>query len=438
MLLLIHKIQETKLARSLNKNNFVRSLILVMRRSKTIVIRKPVLFLFKKIFNFSIITRNELISQPEKYRLIEFESEELLPFMKACDFNLNFDKLESIAGFVDDLPEKRGKEKFFIYEVDDAELVGFTALGIDKEGNVLLETALPVSALFGKLQSKVIAPNQRIPLEECLPSRTLVSRLFSTSNNSPELDIACSLVMTWSRNYYHWLVDCLARLESVELYREKTGIKPTLIVRSNPTVWQKESLQLLGYEPQDYICWNTSRMKVKKLLVPSFRRSPELHVSPIACRWLRQRMLSNLSQVKSENSYSPYVYISRDRAVGRRVINEKEVIEALKPFGVVSYTLEDFSFSEEVRLFSQAKIVIGSQGAGLANMIFSENLTVIELFSSRLRDDTFFNLAKELGFRYGFLKCKSPRTDFRPRAADIIVNVDRLQALVASCLTDNS
>lgn len=52
----------------------------------------------------------------------------------------------------------------------------------------------------------------------------------------------------------------------------------------------------------------------------------------------------------------------------------------MSPLGFVAYTLEDMSFSDQVRLLSQAEMVVAAHGAGLTNIIFSQNLIVIELF----------------------------------------------------------
>ncbi|MFL9450300.1 MULTISPECIES: glycosyltransferase family 61 protein [Nostocales] len=421
----------TFLVSNLKKIKVLHTLYLILNRSKSkysFLLRRPILLFLKKILKFKIVTRHELINNTEQYHTIQFQSEELISCMKP--YNLNEHGYSGI--FIDEIPEKSRKDEFFLCEVDNAELAGPTALGFDKNRNIILETSVPVSTIFGTSLSQTSSLKEDLPIEECIPLQALASK-FLSKGNPPQLDVACSLINGWSRNYYHWIVDCLARLESLELYQEKTGIKPTLIVESNPSAWQIESLKLLGYQSKDWIPWNGSRMKVNRLLVPSFRRSPALHVSPKACSWLRQRTLGNLPALETDKlNFSPYILISRRKAVGRRIINENEVIDALKPFGFVAYVLEDLSFADEVRLFSQAKIVVGPQGAGLTNMIFAENLTVIELFSSFFVDDTFVYLAKELGFRYGFLKCKPPSMDFRRRDTDIIVNVDALQTLVAT------
>ncbi|GAB1543707.1 hypothetical protein NUACC21_63830 [Scytonema sp. NUACC21] len=419
------------LVRNFKKIKFLHTLYLILNRSKSkysFLLRRPILKIAKKILKFTILTRHELINNTEQYHTIQFKSEEFIPCMKPYNLNAN----GYSATFIDETPDKTREDEFFLCEVDNAELAGPTALGFDQNGNIILETSVPISTIFGTSLSKTSSLKEDLPIEECIPLKALALR-FLSKENPPQLDIACSLINGWSRNYYHWIVDCLARLESLEFYQEKTGIKPTLIIESKPAAWQIESLKLLGYESKDCIPWNGSRMKVNRLLIPSFRRSPELHVSPRACSWLRERMISNLTPIESDKlNFSPYILISRRKTVGRRIINENEVIDALKPFGFVAYVLEDLSFSDEVRLFSQAKIVVAPQGAGLTNMIFAEKLTVIELFSSFFVDDTFLYLAKELGFQYGFLKCQSPSMDFRRRDTDIIVNLDALQTLVAS------
>jgi len=53
------------------------------------------------------------------------------------------------------------------------------------------------------------------------------------------------------------------------------------------------------------------------------------------------------------------------------------------------------------RLFSQAEIVVAPHGAGLTNILFAENLIVIELLVHMLFQA--FSLAKVLGFHYGCL-----------------------------------
>ncbi len=331
----------------------------------------------------NFLTRKELFDTNEKYNILRFGSSELIVYSaphQSCD-----ELPHAIASFSGNT---FNLEKPFVFEAENAELLGSMAIGFDRDGSLISETingAPPNSALLTKI-----------------PIRNLILRNLPTLG-TPQVDTVHSLVNPWSNGYFHWIIDCLARLEGAEYYQQQTGIKPLLIIDSNPPKWKIESLRLLGYESDDCIPWNGSRLKVKRLVVPSFRRERSI-ISPSACRWLRQRMLSNLPDVGSNKlSFSPRIYISRTKKTGRNVINEDEVLKALTTFGFVAYTLENMSFSDQVRLFSQAEIVVAPHGAGLTNTIFApQSLIVIELFGA-YSNVGFFVIAKALGFHYGCL-----------------------------------
>lgn len=392
------------------KNKFLRITNDYLR-----VLRRKYIFLTLKKLGLKLLTRSEILKSPEKYHVQYFGSEEVITVTDSGEIPENIkNQFPSFTAVF---------TKPFVCEFANAELAGPFAVGFDEDGRIIMETTTPIFA-------------QDYQLELSVPSRTLIQKTLSSSK-TPQIDIGCSLAHPWGKNYSHWMFDCLLRIEGLEFYQKQTGLKPTLIIDSEPTSWQIESLQLLGYGPDDYICWNQAKLQVKKLVVPAFRRYDHklyklYHIESIsACKWLRERMLRNISGAESELSFSSKIYISRRKTWSRRVINEDEVIAALAPFGFVMYTLEDMSVLDKVRLFSQAEIVVAPTGAGTTHIIFSQNLTLIELFSPSLYNACFYSLARGLGFQYGCLKCDSPLTDVHGMGADIIVNVNELQQLVA-------
>lgn len=352
------------------------------------------------------------------------------PEENCSTLDFNSEEIIKVEGFftLDKIPDKIQQRsgvfrinKPFVFELNNVELTGPYATGFSSNGNIIVETTVP--SFYG--------------LEQGVPLRSLAAKKF-TSSSTIKLEVAASLVNVWCHNYFHWLIDCLARVEGIQYYQQQTGIKPKLIISSNPSSWQEESLNLLGYKLEDCFCWNTSRIQVKKLVVPSFRRNSLSEISPTACRWLRQRILSNLPTAASSKCYfSPRVLISRGKATGRRVINEDELIEALAPLGFVVYTLEEMSFSDQVRLFSQAKVILGPHGAGLVNMIFSQNLTVIELLGEPI-NPIFYTLSQALDFKYGFIQCKTIRKRFNSTRNDIIVEISELKELLTRMLGNSN
>lgn len=367
----------------------------------------------RKLF-LKIVSREKLLNNSGKYRILQFGSDETIVLNEPHNSSDTLPRIvkEAIGTF--NFP------KPFVAEVENAELVGSTAAGFDKDGGLISET---INSSSGKFLLKKLPP-QALVLKQ-LPGWGV-----------PQLDTACSLVN--SKGYFHWLIDGLLRIQGVEYYQERTGRKPILLIDSNPKEWHIESLKLLGYEPDDYMCWNHSKVKVKRLVVSSFRRKDNL-MSPAACNWLRQRVFSNLPNCRSTNLlFSPRVYISRTKITGRQIINEDEVLQALAHFGFVTYTLENMSFSDEVRLFSQAEIVVAPHGAGLTNIVFAQDLSVIDLFGP-FGTPCFFVLAKILGFSYG---CLGPGPIGKNKLSDqykgITVDIPKLRDLVAEMLDVHS
>ncbi len=398
--------------------NLLKKKILVGRRRAIVGVIKYQLrkWTFSNVtekLGLNIVTREELVKNSEKYKVLQFGSEETI--IVSQPYNSS-DKLPS---FITKRVGTITLKKPFVFEVVNAELIGPAAVGFDEDGNLISETVTTIKKLGRNL-----------------PTRTLISKKLP-GIGTPQMDTACSLVHWWHTNYYHWLMQSLTKLEGLESYQEQTGIKPTLIIPADPPIWKIESLRLLGYEPNDCIQWNRSKIKVKRLVVPSFQHSAsDQLVSPTACRWLRQRIFSNLPKVESQISFSSRIYISRPKTAGRRLINEDDVLEALTPLGFVAYTLENLSFSDQVRLFSQAEIVVSPHGAGLTNIIFAQNLIVIELFGS-FGIPTLFFLAKALGFQYACLMSDhNKRNQYSDKFNGIMMDIDKFQAQYNDIMVD--
>ena len=80
---------------------------------------------------------------------------------------------------------------------------------------------------------------------------------------------------------------------------------------------------------------------------------------------------------KNEN-----VFIDRSDSIfnHNKLVNNLEIIEYLKKKRFLIIKLAELSFNEQIKIFNEAKIIIGSHGAGLTNLIFCEPSTkVIEI-----------------------------------------------------------
>jgi capsular polysaccharide biosynthesis protein len=377
------------------------------------------LFIFYlKQTEFKTITRNNLLTASKKYKLQAFSSEEIVNF---GNFYSSNPIPRRIANKIYPMQVKIAQP--FVCEIEQADIIGNYPVAFDRERNLILETTLP---RFTSIEAH-IAKNISI--------KTIIASQFRKNDQQTAIETACILTNPWGNNYWHWTVDILTQLEGVEYYQQQTGIKPKLIVEKNLRSWQRDSLELLGYDKDNLIIWQDCRQLVNKLIVPSFRRSyEEIHgeISVAACQWLRQKILNGVCRAEDNfSSTSTKVIISRRKALGRRIANENEVIEALEPLGFVIYILEEMSYLEQVKLFAQAQVIVAPHGAGLTNLIFADHPTILELFGAYIGRE-FANLSRGMGFKYGCLGCPPPRGEMRQKDGDMVVNVNELIELLKS------
>ena len=92
---------------------------------------------------------------------------------------------------------------------------------------------------------------------------------------------------------------------------------------------------------------------------------------------------------------------------------------ALEARGFEKLIAETLSPEEEVQTFYDAEAIIGAHGSGLANMMFSKHLKVVELSPFWYLSPHYFFLSKSLGHDYGLWR----GTDSRWFAPSFTVDV---------------
>jgi len=231
------------------------------------------------------------------------------------------------------------------------------------------------------------------------------------------------LVRHPSTNYYHWVVEYLPKLVAFDKYNRQNRETATLLIEKDAPDWVTESIKLLGYSENEWVTWDNKSAQIKHLLVPQHnsrtRDTPDLP-SPNECEFVKTRANSNL---QTNSSSSRYLFISRQGAEDRRIQNFREVQSLVKQYGFDTCVLEEMTFVEQVELFSQADVVLGTHGAGLTNIIFGDNLCVIELFPDTDIREHYFYLSNISNHDYYFLNNETV-------GLDIVVDTESLRNLL--------
>jgi capsular polysaccharide biosynthesis protein len=151
--------------------------------------------------------------------------------------------------------------------------------------------------------------------------------------------------------------------------------------------------------------------------------------SPDDLKWVRERARQNIPDRQA--SFDKRVYISRQNAGRRKVVNMDEVSEVLDDFGFQIYDPGRLSFEDQIQIFSQAEIVVGPHGGGLMNMIFSDTSIIVELFANAEPRHHQFVLANLMDLDYEYLECETIDVSHDVQGhKDLMVDADDLRIIL--------
>ena len=157
----------------------------------------------------------------------------------------------------------------------------------------------------------------------------------------------------------------------------------------------------------------------------------------LAILWLREKFMNQ--DMKSTNRGKRNLFVSRRDPNRRRLINEKELIIELKKYNFDLIIPEQFSLKEQIKIFSDARIIIGPHATGLANMIWSPSGTVVIDLRGQYNN---FKYLKELALshnidykvQFGPATAGSQDSEYDRQMSDFSIEMDNVLKLVQSIL----
>lgn len=206
--------------------------------------------------------------------------------------------------------------------------------------------------------------------------------------------------LEWAKkNIFHWIIDCLPRLYAL-----------TRIDESNINLIYNKDIDKNQLEIINFFLDNRFKLipidskeiwLIERYIFPSFATNRCSGYMPMKYLNFIKQGIINGYQIKT-NEKKNRIYVSRKKVRKRKLLNEEEFYQLLKKYNFRRIFPEDLTFKEQVRIFNSAEVIISVHGAGLTNIIFSENLKVIELFPPNFIRTHYFMLSKALGFKYKY------------------------------------
>ena len=240
-----------------------------------------------------------------------------------------------------------------------------------------------------------------------------------------------------NNNFFHWFFDVLPR---VGIYEEYLNLKNlNYLLCPNLNSWQLKSLELLGFNKDqllssvkyrhissDIIYTTSHPWNFNSNIVNDIENIPEW-----ISIWLKNKFLNK----KSKKIFPKRIYIDRSDSNSnlkefRSIINEKEIIEYLKKKNFELIQLSKLNLEDEIKIFNDAEIVVGLQGAGFTNLIWANSKTKIIELRSKYTNKLYQNLAKQNKIDFNFIESYPVGETIAKHYGAINIDLEELKKII--------
>ena len=208
---------------------------------------------------------------------------------------------------------------------------------------------------------------------------------------------------------YHWFVYMVGALKNVDL-SSKIDV---CFDAQDYTAYQKETFEILSDLINVVPYTENSTLISHNKPINISNNSGRFHVDPTSYSFLRELFLSRVSGFDTTGYEN--IYICRSKAhlcegnaltqniKRRHILNECELVKSLENEGFKAIHFEDYTVSQKVQIFNNAKRVIAPQSGGLVFSLFASPTTeIVEIYPPNPHQycDQYIDICRELGIPF--------------------------------------
>ena len=205
---------------------------------------------------------------------------------------------------------------------------------------------------------------------EDLLAQTVSSALLHADRIDPTvLDEAVPLYPLWSLgNLWHWLFESVPKI----FIMESAGYRGQYIVNASNKV-VLEGLELMGVGPER-ITHCAGPHLIRRAVIPHVIHWSVLHEHKRLLLTIRERLLETAGVLEGEKR----CFIRR---IGtRRLLNEAELLDALRAYDIEVLVPEEHSLREQITFMSNAALTLSPHGANSALAFFQKRESILMEF----------------------------------------------------------
>ena len=304
---------------------------------------------------------------------------------------------------------KKSKKEYEVFEIENARIY------TDSSQNVAV---IKKNEIYEKLSTQLI-DNHLVNLDKNEIIKTGTRKFIQKriKGNILSLIQGASAI----ENYGHWLLDTIPKLIVVKKFKDLNSFDAILMPNFKKK-FQKDSLAYFNISESKILDGSEiTHLYADRITIPSHpyweinkhQFETVANVDKDILKSIRKIFLkeNNSNEFKKNKN----IYIDRSDSIfnHNKLVNNLEIIEHLKNKDFLIVKLSEFSFNEQIKLFNSAKIIIGSHGAGLTNIIFCEPSTkIIEIGNPNFDCYVFKNISNIQNLDYSFIKARPAISEF--------------------------
>ncbi|MAK60606.1 MAG: hypothetical protein CMK09_06480 [Ponticaulis sp.] len=241
-----------------------------------------------------------------------------------------------------------------------------------------------------------IVDQQNIRFAKPFPAWSLQdSQLDLDSVNLKRIE-GTALVIGGMKNHWHFLINFLPRLIMADRFLNSDFSSISHVVIHEPTGAQSQLLQTMYPDLNFLPISNKSDFgyQFDNILYPHLPRN--VHFSSELLGLTRTALTKFITPSGKEPNR---IFVDRNPETPRRRLYDREqMLGVLNKHKVTSVFNEQFSLTEQISIFKNARLVVGLHGAGLANLMFCTSGTPVVIIDYKWPSE-MNSLAKVLGLK---------------------------------------
>ena len=272
--------------------------------------------------------------------------------------------------------------------------------------------------VFRQLPNVQAAPISRWAIDEASPKSFIpfsngwitLARPAVKGEIRKEIENGICLFGSYPTNWYHWIVNILPSLYLADLDGHHHASIPILVHEKVRSGTFRQSLEAINHLQRDITFLPPKPLQINHAVIP---RSPSYQVAGLRGR--KKENISLLGDLELETlrafrneltrvTQEPHLgvvsarprlkklYLSRG-SHGRSLQDER-LIEELRDLGFLIVQPEKMNFASQIKLFSEAEVIVGATGAGFANILFAKNARIIVIQPDFLTGSVFSQIAR--------------------------------------------